>query len=366
VRWGDPVMPGAPAFDPAAQSAAAQAQQFGYNCDFIGYMPLPFGSDNSSHGLLVVNHEYANPHVMFANLNAGEEKTATTAEQAAIEAASQGLSIVEIERVNGAWRVVEDSVYSRRITTDTAMHIAGPAAGHDLLKTSYDPSGTKAYGTQDNCSGGMTPWGTVLSCEEGSADWFGGDPTKVPGAAILARSAYDPDDLDYYGWARHMPRFNMDSEPNEPFRFEWVVEIDPYTPGSMPVKRTALGRFGHEAATTVINGDGRVVVYMGDDDYFEYAYKFVSNGTFNPTDREANFGLLDDGTLYVARFNEDGTVDWLPLVQGEGPLTAANGFATQADVLINPRGAGDVLGATPMDRPEDFEANPVTGRSIWC
>ena len=240
------------------------------------------------------------------------------------------------------------------------MALSGPVAGHDLVKTKDDPEGRLARGTNYNCGGGVTSWGTVLTCEEGASDTFGGKPDGSAIAPVLERYGFDGSDV--YGRARFHDRFDMTREPNEPNRFDWVVEIDPYDPSSTPIKRTALGRMSHEASTVVHNKDGRIVVYMGDDDYFEYTYRFVTKAAFDPAKPETSKDILDEGILSVARFDDDGTLNWLPLVHGQGPLTAENGFASQAEVLLKTRLAADAVGATPMDRPEDMETNPVTGR----
>jgi secreted PhoX family phosphatase len=368
IRWGDLVLPGAPAFDPMNQTADAQAKQFGYNNDFLGYFPLPRGSDSSEHGLLHVNHEYTAPQLMFpgwtkegadADAIAEASLAAQTPEQSAVEMAAHGGSVIEVIKENGQWRVVEDSQYARRITPETEMTLSGPAAGHELLKTSADPTGTKVLGTVNNCAGGKTPWGTVLMAEENFNGYFGGTaPETGPLAETYKRYAI-PD--GWNPWYKTVERFDVAKEPNEPHRFGWMVEYDPYDPNSVPVKRTALGRVKHEGATTIVNRDGRLVVYTGDDERFDYLYKYVSNGTYDAAAGTANGALLDDGTLYVAKFDED-KLTWLPLVQGEGQLTAENGFPTQAEVLIFTRKAADLLGATPMDRPEDVEPNPVNGR----
>lgn len=358
IRWGDKVLADAPAFDPLAQSAAAQARQFGYNNDHIGYCPLPAGSGGSDHGLLVVNHEYTDSWLMFPGLT---EKDAAklSREQAEIELAAHGLSVIEVRKQSGQWRVVDQSRYARRVTLDTAMTASGPAAGHDRLKTKADPSGRALRGTLNNCAGGLTPWGTVLTAEENFHQYFAGT-TAGPEAAAHKRVGIvgKPE----YSWGRHFPRFDVAQEPNEPNRFGWLVEIDPYDPQSVPVKRTALGRFKHEAANVVVNPNGRVTVYTGDDERFEYLYRFVSAGRVDRRNRKANMGLLDDGILYVAKFHDDGRLTWLPLIFGNGLLTPANGFFSQADVVIEARRAADLMGATPMDRPEDVETNPVTGK----
>jgi len=359
IRWGDPLVKGAD-FDPAAITAERQSQQFGYNCDFIGYMPLPAGSGNSEHGLLCVNNEYPDPHIMWPGLTEDDAAAKASEDQLRAMMAAWGHTVVEVKKENGKWSYVQDSQYNRRINGYTEIHVSGPAAGHALLKTSADPSGAKVMGTGYNCAGGTTPWGTILTCEEGLSDTFGGDAKAAANADLLDRYGYDGS--DYYGFARVEDRLHLDKEPNEPNRFDWVVEIDPYEPNSAPVKRTALGRFGHEGATTIVNKDGRVVVYLGDDDYFEYIYRFVTKGTFNPNDRAANKNLLDEGELSVAKFDADGTVTWLPLVHGQNGLTAENGFADQGELLVKTRLAADLLGATPMDRPEDVEANPLNGR----
>jgi secreted PhoX family phosphatase len=369
IRWGDAVLPDAPAFAPGKPDPAAQARQFGYNNDFLGFIPLDGRSD---HGLLVVNHEYTNSELMFPGLAPKSDKeagfAAVTREIVDAEMMAHGGSVLEIRRVDGKWQVVPDSRYARRITAETEMRISGPAAGHDRMKTSTDPSGTRVRGMLNNCAGGVTPWGTWLTCEENFNGYFWGkDAAEALTLEARALRRYGAPG-EWYAWGRFHDRFDTRKEPNEPNRFGWVVEIDPFDPTSTPVKRTAMGRFKHEGAGNIVSRDGRFVVYQGDDERFDYVYRFVTDGTVDPTDRAANKDLLDAGTLSVARFHADGTGEWLPLVHGapnkDGQvwLTEANGFRDQGDVLIHTRLAADLLGATRMDRPEDIDVNPRTGK----
>jgi secreted PhoX family phosphatase len=362
IRWGEPVLPGAPAFDPLKQSAAAQKLQFGYNNDYVAYFPMPGAADPSQHGLLVVNHEYTNEELMFPGIGRQDPKEVgfaqMTPDLVAIEMAAHGGSVIEIIRDNGKWRVVPDSKYARRIHADTPIDITGPVAGHDRLKTKGDPTGRIVQGMVNNCSGGITPWGTWLTCEENFHGYFWGKLADDHPEARNYKRYGAP--ANAYAWGKFHDRFDVSKEANEANRFGWVVEIDPFDLDATPKKRTALGRNKHEGAAGILSKDGRYVVYMGDDERFDYVYRFVTAAKVDLTNPRANRDILDDGTLSVARYNADGSLDWLPLVQGQGPLTTANGFASQADVLIEARRAADLLGATKMDRPEDVEASPLT------
>jgi len=381
IRWGDPVVPGAPVFDRDKQTAAAQAQQFGYNNDFVGLIPQdPLGKRY----LMVVNHEYTTEPQMFPPGQYDEDDP--TEEQVRIGWAAHGLSVVQVvRRPHGGIGGIEvvPSHYNRRITLDTTFEVRGPAAGSDYLKTSADPTGTRVRGTQNNCSGGVTPWGTVLSGEENFHQYFA-NSEKVTDPVVRER-------LARYGigegttsrkWERFDRRWDVPREPNEVNRFGWIVEIDPNDPHSVPVKHTALGRFKHEAANVKITRDGRVAVYSGDDERFEYIYKFVSTGTYKKGTsahaRRHNSALLDEGTLYVAKFTGDspavqidgsgalpsdgefdGRGEWIPLAAGDRSFV--DGF-TAEEVYVFTRQAADRAGATKMDRPEDIEPNPVNGR----
>ncbi len=362
IRWGDPVLAASPPFEPTRQTAQAQAMQFGYNNDFLDFIPLPKGSRSSDHGLLWVNHEYTSTPIMLPGEDGRPASNRrTTAAQAAVEMAAHGGSVVEIRRVNGKWETLPGGAMNRRITTDTPMRLSGPAAGHPRLRTSADATGTRVLGTLNNCAGGNTPWGTVLTAEENFNAYFSGEAAAT-GEQAASYRRYGIPRNPVYNWAAHVARFSLDREPNEPNRFGWIVEIDPFDPSSTPIKRTALGRFKHEGCTHAVAPDGRVVIYMGDDERHDYVYKFVTARPWDANDPAANRDLLDEGTLYVAKFEDNGTLRWLPLSFGEGPLTPANNFHNQGDVLIETRRAADLLGATPMDRPEDVETNPVTGR----
>ncbi|MFT5787498.1 MAG: secreted PhoX family phosphatase [Ascidiaceihabitans sp.] len=360
LRWGDPITADAPEFDVMNQTSAAQLQQFGYNNDYVGFTAL---NDAGTRGLLCVNHEYTNEEVMFPGLGRQDRDAfkGMTPELIDIEMAAHGGTVVEIVQTSGKWEVVRDGQYNRRITPlNTEMTFSGPAAGHDRMKTTSDPEGMAVIGTMNNCAGGMTPWGTYLMAEENFHGYFWTDVVDADGKPDISAQPEAKQMKRYgvpgrwYAWGTQYDRFNIDKEPNEPNRFGWIVEVDPRDPAAKPVKHTALGRFRHEGAETTVSKDGHLVIYSGDDNRFDYQYKYVSGGKVGD-DASANSALLSDGTLYVARFDEDGTILWMPLTHGSGPLTPANGFNDQGDVMIDTRLAADLLGATPMDRPEDAQ-----------
>lgn len=367
VRWGDPLWSDAAEFDGTTRgNAASQARAFGDNTD---------GMDVFTDGdktLLVVNNEYTNRSIIWGNKKVPEVKDAdgnvttkaymdTDDDDVAKGKAAHGISIVEIALKDGKWGIVMDSPHNRRITPDTEIELTGPAAGHELMKTAADPTGIRARGTWNNCGNGKTPWGTYLTCEENFNGYFSSTeevqdqkPVDLPPEFVR----YGISNKDWgYDWARIDERFDIAKHPNEPNRAGYIVEIDPRDPNSTPKKRTALGRFKHENAECVVNNDGRVVVYLGDDERGEFIYRFVSNGVFAPGGETD--GLLDDGTLSVAKFHENGAGEWIDLT----PETT--GMASQAEICIHARVAGSKVEATTMDRPEWIAANP-NADEIYC
>jgi secreted PhoX family phosphatase len=363
IRWGDPVTAGAPAFEPSNQTGASQSKQFGTNNDFLGYFPI----EESQRGLLAVNHEYTSTELMFPGLKSVTDARSGSADKISktmceAEMAAHGGSVIEIAKdPGGKWSVVPGSKLARRITLDTPMDICGPAAGHDRMKTSTDPTGHRVLGMMNNCAGGTTPWGTWVTCEENFNNYFLGPVPQDHRESASWKRVGIPGRR--YAWGNYFDRFKVEKEPNEANRFGWIVEIDPFNPDSIPKKRTALGRFKHEGAAGIINPvGGQYALYSGDDQANDYCYRFVTSAKVNTENQAANTDILDSGVLSVARFSADGTMDWLPLVFGQGPLTPANGFHSQADVVIETRRAADLLGATRLDRPEDVEANPRTGK----
>lgn len=352
LRWGDALFEDSPPFDPHALTPEGAAKQFGYNCDHIQFFPL---NGSTHHGLLCVNHEFTNVELAFPGSRSPEQLSRT---EQLTDMQMHGASVVEVRQEGGQWRVVKGA-YNRRITASTPMELRGPAAGDVRLQTSADPTGRRVLGTFANCAGGKTPWGTYLTCEENVDVFFhlGG----YDGAELANHTAFGLGHALYHRWDLADARFDVASEPREPNRFGWVVEIDPHHPDSTPTKRTALGRIKHESATCALAADGRLAIYTGDDEHFQCLYRYLSHGRVRIGDAKHNDTLLDDGVLSVAQFHDDGTLRWLPLVFGQGPLTPENGFASQADVLIETRRAAILIGGTPMDRPEDIEVHPQMG-----
>jgi len=330
-------------FDRDGLTAEQQEQSIGIGHDGMWY----FGDETS--GVLCLNHEFgSNAHVL------GVEEPESL-EQVRISQAAHGITVVAIERGPNGWRVV-DSPLNRRIHPGTAATIGGPLAGSELVET---PAGNPPVGTLNNCAFGVTPWGTYLTCEENFHGYFGasGDWTPTP---EQERYGFSEEGFGY-GWHLFDERFDLSNadHTNEENRLGWVVEIDPNDPEAPPVKRTALGRCKHECAAVVVGADGRVVAYTGDDERFEYIFKFVSRDEMEAMQAE-DVSPLDEGTLYVARFDDDGTGEWLELSPGNPALESWS----LEEILVNSRGAADEVGATPMDRPEWITIGQ--GERVFC
>ncbi len=376
IPWGTPICGSYPAFlEDASNSAEDQAQQTGMHHDGMHFFPMDakFNGRKSDHGLLVLNHEYIDAPLLHPNGPTVVGGKRVSAEEVRKEINAHGVSVVEIKRnARGEWAMLP-SARNRRVTGATPMRIEGPARGHDLMKTRYSPSGTSTRGTLNNCSNGYTPWGTYLTCEENWAGYFASRDTELP--RHLDR--YGIRATGRYGWETvqgdEFQRFDATTSGsdassdyrNEPNTFGWIVEIDPFDPDSTPVKHTSLGRFGHEGLVFApVKAGWPVVCYSGDDSQNEYIYKYISRDKYRPL--RSDNRLLDDGTLYVARFNPDGSGDWLALDIDDPDfqqacLTAGVQFRDQGEVLINTRLAADIVGATKMDRPEWGAVHPDTG-----
>ncbi|HEX4872197.1 MAG TPA: PhoX family phosphatase [Nevskiaceae bacterium] len=346
-----------------------------------------FDPSNSNRGLLVMNHEVTRPEQLFSDGARVRPDGARPAFQVRAEMQAHGVSVIEIAKDgNGRFQVVRNSPFNRRVHGYTPMNIRGPMRGNALAVTAYSTRGLRTRGTLNNCANGYTPWGTYLTCEENWAGYF----TRTPGSESLfsakelqshTRYGVGSSGNSRYQWERgpasYMKRHNItptgasaaEDFRNEAFLQGWVVEIDPFSPASLPQKRTALGRFAHEGAWVgpVVAGQP-IVYYMGCDSRNEYVYKFVSARNWDPADVgggvAAGHKYLDRGTLYAAKFKADGSGEWVELSFGVNGLDASNSlypFADQADVVCNARLAADSVGATPMDRPEWAAVNPLNG-----
>ena len=365
VAWGDALSFGSHWNPSTEMTEAVQLRTYGAHTDGMHFFPFSNSERvGSKHGLLVANHEYNDPGLVHGTLTYTTD--AMTAERVGTQLAAHGVSVVELIKPyrRGDWEVKRPSRFARRITGNTPMKISGPAAGHAMLKTDADSTGMRVLGTLNNCAHGYTPWGTYLTCEENWNGYFGTKEATLLQTPHEKRYGVTKTGFGYR-WYEANDRFDVRVNSNEPNRFGWVVEIDPFDPKSIPIKRTALGRVKHEGAWVVLDDRDDVAIYMGDDERNEYVYKFVSARKFDKHSGEhdkkgKHRDMLDHGTLYVARFNADGSGEWLPLVWGQNGLTAENGFADQGEVLIKTRQAADRLGATMMDRPEWGAVHPKT------
>jgi uncharacterized protein len=342
AAWGDPLFSDAPDFDHVTGGTAQSSERaFGDNTDGMELFNI------GGRQVVAVNHEYTNLEILHPK-NAATKGLPVNEDEVKKTQAVQGVTVMEIEPTDDGYRLVKDSKFNRRITHLTPMVLSGPAAGHELLKTAADPSGRNSLGTFNNCGAGKTPWGTYLTCEENFNGYFGSsdpklvitDSLKRYGVALEGRYAYEKFDA----------RFDIATNPNEPNRAGYVVEINPADATSVPVKRTALGRFKHENAACVVSRDGRVVVYMGDDERGEFLYRYVSNGIYVPGGDTST--LLEEGVLFAAKFADDGMGEWIPLTPEATGMTAA-------EICIHTRMAASKVGATTMDRPEWVAVNPV-------
>lgn len=385
VAWGDPIVRGGVPFSgTATETAAQQRLAYGGHTDGMHFFPFAdkSGELSSERGLLVSNSEYTHEEILFPDFHANYNIAKARKSQAA-----HGVNIIEARRVRGFWGVQRNSIYGRRIDANTRMRISGPAAGHALMKTvDYNindngstptgsmTDGTYCYGTVNNCANGYTPWGTYLTCEENFNGYFGStgpldtSATGSENSKLYRRYGISAGGAGYK-WHTVDPRWNLDTNPNGPNTFGWIVEIDPFNPKSVPVKRTALGRFKHESVQYVVDSANDLGMYTGDDERNDYIYKFVANAKYNPNNRVANRDILDAGTLYVARFDANLTGVWLPLtpstigVNGQAlrdnpNFSGASDAEVQAKILIKTRMAADAVGATMMDRPEWIGARP--------
>ncbi|MBM6550508.1 PhoX family protein [Marinomonas ostreistagni] len=347
ASWGEPLFSNAPAFDPTTGgTGASQEQAFGDHNDGMAVF------SHNGRQILAVNNEYTNLNTLHANRADGKPANADDIRKSK---AAHGVSIVEIARQNGQWGIVKDSEFNRRITADTEMDITGPARGHDLLKTKADPKGEVAKGTWNNCGNGQTPWGTYLTCEENFNGYFSSSNKNMPLTPQMKRYGISHDDWGY-NWAMADERFDISKNPQEPNRFGYIVEIDPTNPDARPKKRTALGRFKHENAEVEVAANGHVVVYLGDDERGEFLYRFVSKNKY--VVGGDNTDLLEEGTLYVAKFNDNNTGRWIALTPEATGMSAA-------EIAIYTREAASKVGATTMDRPEWVASNPHKAE-VYC
>ena len=349
ASWGQPLWSNGVEFDHATRgTGSSQELAIGDNTDGMALFQY------QGRHVMAANNEYTNRDIIYGNR---ESKLPENADDVRKGKAAHGITVMELANRDGNWEIVKDSPFNRRITADTPMDITGPAAGHDLLKTKADPTGTKSLGTWNNCGNGRTPWGTYLTCEENFNGYFSSSDENLEIPAPLKRYGVNHKDWGY-NWAMSDERFDIAKNPNEPNRAGYIVEIDPMDPNSTPKKRTALGRLKHENAELVVANNGHIVVYMGDDERGEYLYRFVSKDKYTVGGDHSK--LLEEGTLYAAKFNDDGTGEWLALTP------SSTGLDDQAAVCIHTRMGASAVKATTMDRPEWVAANPNKVEAYCC